>query len=90
MSRRIAHRPRHHIMRNYAQPPLRSHKDYLSTGWTYRRQMLPYPRRALGQGLMLIPSARSSLNPLKLLPALPRLPGFFQKPGVNSRSTSLV
>jgi hypothetical protein len=84
MSRRIAHRPRHHLMRNYSQPPLRSHKEYLRTRWTYRRQALPYSRHPLGHGLMVLSSSRSALNPLRLLPALPRFPSFFKKPAVDS------
>ena len=55
MSRRIAHRPRYHSMRYLPQPPLRSHKDFLRNRWTYRRLTIPYQKRILGQGLLLIP-----------------------------------
>ena len=55
MSRRIAHRPRYSTMRHLPQPPLRSHKDFLRNRWTYRRLTVPYQKRSLGQGLMLIP-----------------------------------
>lgn len=85
MSRRIAHRPRHHLLRNHSQPSLRSHKEYLRTRWTYHRQTLSQSRHPLGQGLMMIAPSRSPLNPLRLLPALPRLPAFFRKPAVDSR-----
>ena len=85
MSRRIAHRPRHYLMRNYPQPSLRSHKEYLRTRWTYHRQIHPYPSRPLGHGLMMIAPSRPSLNPLRLLPALPHLPSFFRNPVVNSQ-----
>jgi hypothetical protein len=55
MSRRIAHRPRYRHMRSVPQPPLRSHKGFLRTRWTYHRQLIPFQKRALGQGLLLIP-----------------------------------
>ena len=55
MSSRIAHRPRYHSMRSKPQSPLRSHKDFLRYRWTYRRQNIPFQKRTLGQGLLLIP-----------------------------------
>ena len=55
MSRRIAHRPRYQTIRHIPHPSLRSHKDFLRNRWTYRRQTIPYQRRPLGQGLLLIP-----------------------------------
>ena len=55
MSRRIAHRPRYQMMRSISQTPLRSHKEFLRNRWTYRRQVTPFRRRPLGQGLLLIP-----------------------------------
>jgi hypothetical protein len=55
MSRRIAHRPRYRNMRSIPQPSLRSHKDFFRNNWTYRRQGIPFQKRTLGQGLLLIP-----------------------------------
>ena len=55
MSRRIAHRPRHHNARYLPQPLPRSHKDYYHHRWTYRRLAVPYQKRKLGQGLLLLP-----------------------------------
>ena len=55
MSRRIAHRPRYQSMRSIPQPPLRSRKDFLHYRWTYRRHNIPFQKRTLGQGLLLIP-----------------------------------
>ena len=55
MSRRIAHRPRYHSMRSIPQTSTRSRKDYLRYHWTYRSQNMPYQKRNLGQGIMLIP-----------------------------------
>ncbi len=55
MSRRIAHRPRYQAMRSIPQPLLRSHKNFLRNRWTYRRQTIPFQKRTLGQGLLLIP-----------------------------------
>jgi hypothetical protein len=55
MSRRIAHRPRYHSIRSIPQTPPHSHKDFLRYHWTYRSQSIPYQRRNLGQGIMLIP-----------------------------------
>ena len=55
MSRRIAHRPRYQSMRYLPQPPLRSYKDFLRNRWTYRRLTVPYQKRTLGQGLLLLP-----------------------------------
>lgn len=55
MSRRIAHRPRYRHLRSIPQPSLRSHKDFLRNRWTYRRQGIPFQKRTLGQGLLLIP-----------------------------------
>jgi hypothetical protein len=55
MSRRIAHRPRYQSMRSIPQSPLRSHKDFLRYRWTYRPRNIPFQKRTLGQGLLLIP-----------------------------------
>ena len=55
MSRRIAHRPRYQSMRTIPQPSLRSHKDFLRNRWTYRRRIIPFQKRTLGQGLLLVP-----------------------------------
>ena len=55
MSRRIAHRPRYHMMRSISQTPLRSHKEFLRNRWTYRRQVNFFQKRTIGQGLLLIP-----------------------------------
>lgn len=55
MSRRIAHRPRYRHLRSIPQPSLRSHKDFFRNHWTYRRQGIPFQKRTLGQGLLLIP-----------------------------------
>jgi hypothetical protein len=55
MSKRIAHRPRYRHMQSVPQPPLRSHKDFLRNRWTYHRQLIPFQKRTLGQGLLLIP-----------------------------------
>jgi hypothetical protein len=55
MSRRIAHRPRYQSIRSIPQTPPRSHKDFLRYHWTYRSQNIPYQKRHLGQGIMLIP-----------------------------------
>jgi len=55
MSSRIAHRPRYHSIRSIQQTPLRSHKDFLRYHWTYSIQNMPYQKRNLGQGIMLIP-----------------------------------
>jgi hypothetical protein len=55
MSRRIAYRPRYQNMRSIPQSPLRSHKDFLHYRWTYRPQNIPFQKRTLGQGILLIP-----------------------------------
>jgi len=55
MSRRIAHRPRYHSLRSIPQTPPRSYKDFLRYHRTYRSQNMPYHKRNLGQGIMLIP-----------------------------------
>jgi hypothetical protein len=55
MSRRIAHRPRYQSMRYQPQPQPHSHKDFLRNRWTYRRLTVPYQKRTLVQGLLLIP-----------------------------------
>ncbi len=55
MSRRIAYRPRYQSMRSTPQSPLRTHKDFLHYRWTYRPQNIPFQKRTLGQGILLIP-----------------------------------
>jgi hypothetical protein len=55
MSRRIAHRPRYHFNRYTPQPPRHSHREFLRTHWTYRRQTMPSPKRVPGQSLLLVP-----------------------------------
>jgi hypothetical protein len=55
MSRRLAHRPRHHLSR--VNPPTHhsSHQDYLRQRWTYRQRQAIYTRRPLGYSLSLVP-----------------------------------
>jgi hypothetical protein len=55
MSRRLAHRPRHHLTRATAHPLRFSHQDYLRQRWTYRQMRPIPPRRPPGYGLGLVP-----------------------------------
>lgn len=55
MSRRLAHRPRHHFARITPRPLRSSHQDYLRQRWTYRQQRAVYARRQPGYSLALVP-----------------------------------
>ncbi len=55
MSRRIAHRPRHHFTRVAPRPLRYSSQDYLRQRWTYRQQRVSYAKRQPGYGLSLVP-----------------------------------
>lgn len=55
MSRRLAHRPRHHLTRAAAPPLQFSRQDHLRQRWTYRQQRPIYPRRPPGYSLALVP-----------------------------------
>ena len=55
MSRRIAHRPRPQAMRHLPQSPRHPSKNFFRVRWTYRRLTIPYQKRPLGQGLLLVP-----------------------------------
>jgi len=54
MSRRIAHRPRHHFTRVAPRPLRYSSQDYLRQRWTYRQQRVSYAKRQPGYGLSLV------------------------------------
>ena len=52
MSRRLAHRPHHHLTRAVPRHLPQSQREYLRQRWVYRQQHIPYPqRRPLGYGL---------------------------------------
>ena len=55
MSRRLAHRPHHHLMRATSRPLPQSQREYLRQRWAYRQQSAFYPKRPLGYGLSLVP-----------------------------------
>ena len=55
MSRRVAHRPRHHLSRVSPRPLRYSSQDYLRQRWIYRQQRMPYVKRQPGYGLTLVP-----------------------------------
>lgn len=55
MSRRLAHRPRHHLTRTTPHPLRFSRQDYLRQRWTYRQPHPIFPRRPPGYGLALVP-----------------------------------
>ncbi len=55
MSTRIAHRPRPQAIRHLSQTPRYTSKNFFRTRWTYRRFTIPYEKRPLGQGLLLVP-----------------------------------
>jgi hypothetical protein len=55
MSRRLAHRPHHHLTRATSRPFSQSQREYLRQRWVYRQQHIPYPKRPLGYGLSLVP-----------------------------------
>ncbi len=55
MSRRVAHRPHHHLTRPTSRPLPQSQRDYLRHRWVYRQQSTFYARRQQGYGLSLIP-----------------------------------
>lgn len=56
MNRRLAHRPRHHLLRVQPRPLSRSHQDYLRQRWTYRQQnFLSTRRHPQGHSLTFVP-----------------------------------
>lgn len=55
MSRNLAHRPRHHLLRVQPQPPHLAHRAYLHPRWTYRQQRPLLPKHPLGYSLALVP-----------------------------------
>lgn len=55
MSRNLAHRPRHHLLRVQPQPLRLAHRAYLHPRWTYRQQRLLLPKHPLGYSLTLVP-----------------------------------
>jgi hypothetical protein len=55
MSRRLAHRPRHHFMRITPRPLRSSRQDYLRQRWIYRQQRPAFAKRQPGYGLALLP-----------------------------------
>ena len=55
MRKRLAHRPRNLHARYASQSFPHSHKDFLTTRWTYRRQSISLPKRVPGQSLLLVP-----------------------------------
>ena len=55
MSRRLAHRPHHHLARITPRTFPQSQRAYLRQRWIYHQQRIPYPKRPLGYGLALIP-----------------------------------
>ncbi len=55
MSRRLAHRPHHHLRRIAPRPLPQSQREYLRQRWIYRQQRPSYPKRPLGHGLSLVP-----------------------------------
>ncbi len=55
MSRRLAHRPRHHFARITPRPLRSSRQDYLRQRWTYRQQRMAFAKHAPGYGLTMVP-----------------------------------
>ncbi len=55
MSRRLAHRPHHHLVRATPRPISQSQREYLRQRWVYRQQNFAYVKRPLGYGLSLVP-----------------------------------
>ena len=55
MRQRIAHRPRPQAIRHFSYSPRHFTKNFCRDRWTYRRQTIPYQKRPLGQGLLLVP-----------------------------------
>jgi hypothetical protein len=55
MSRRLAHRPRHHLTRITPHRLYPSKRDYLRQRWVYRQQGVSYLKRPLGYSLSLVP-----------------------------------
>ncbi|MBO0781679.1 MAG: hypothetical protein J2P37_22895 [Ktedonobacteraceae bacterium] len=55
MNRRIAHRPRYRNTHYPLHSFMNTHKQFLQTRWSYRKQQLTYEKRALGHSLTLIP-----------------------------------
>lgn len=55
MSRRLAHRPHHHLTRAYPRPLHHSQQEFLRQRWMYRQQRTSYAKRPLGFGLSLVP-----------------------------------
>ena len=55
MSRRLANRPHHHLLRVSPRPLHHSHQEFLRQRWTYRQQRNSYVKRPLGYGLSLVP-----------------------------------
>jgi hypothetical protein len=55
MSRRLAHRPRHHLVPIQSRALNRSRRDYLHQRWNYRQQYPQYPQTPLGYSLSLVP-----------------------------------
>ncbi len=42
-------------MRHLPQSPRHPSKNFFRVRWTYRRLTIPYQKRPLGQGLLLVP-----------------------------------
>lgn len=63
MSRRLAHRPHHHLMRVTPRPVPQSQREYLRQHWVYRQQGIAYIKRPLGYGLSLVPWGWKRVQP---------------------------
>ena len=55
MSRRLAHRPHHHLMRAVPRSIPQSQRDYQRQRWIYRQQGVSYLKRPLGYAISLVP-----------------------------------
>jgi hypothetical protein len=55
MSDRLAHRPRYHGAFKHIHPTRYSNKDYLRTGWSYRRQTPKFEKHTPGYSLSFVP-----------------------------------